>query len=178
MGEPLETFIDNKHLKHEPQSVKDIDTPWNIHFRQKGGGEADECFGTLHSWTECENPIVKYFAGTADYTTIFTLQKNELKGTEPIYLDLGSVKNIAEIWINGKHAGTEWKAPFRTENIRKLLRKGENKLEIKVTNLWANRQIGDVQKGEKHPVTQIRRFYKATDPLLPSGLIGPRRLIK
>lgn len=177
-GEPLETFTDNKHLGHEPQSVKDIDTPWSVHFHQKGGREAGETLQTLHSWTECENPVMKYFSGTADYTTTFTLKTNDLKGDSPIFLDLGSVKNIAEIWVNGKFAGTEWKAPFRTEDIRKHLRNGENKLEIKVTNLWANRQIGDVQKGEKHPVTQIRRFYKASDPLLPSGLIGPVRLIK
>ncbi|SFF91277.1 Glycosyl hydrolases family 2, sugar binding domain [Prevotella sp. KH2C16] len=177
-GEPQEIFADSKHLGHEPQTIKEINTPWNIHFSQKGGGEADETFTALHSWTECENPVVKYFAGTADYTTTFILQKNDLKGSEPIYLDLGSVKNIAEIWINGESVGTEWKAPFRTRNIRPYLHKGANTLEIRVTNLWANRQIGDVQKGEKHPVTQIRRFYKPSDPLLPSGLIGPVRLIK
>lgn len=177
-AKPQRAFADSKHLDHEPQTLKEIDTPWNAHFRQKGGGEAAEYFQTLHSWTECENPVVKYFAGTAEYTTTFTLTKDNLTGSGPIYLDLGTVKNIAEIWINEKPIGIEWKAPFRTEDIRKHLRKGANKLRIQVTNLWANRQIGDVQPGEKHPVTRIRRFYKADDPLLPSGLIGPVKLIK
>lgn len=66
-----------------------------------------------------------------------------------------------------------WKAPFRTENVKGLLHSGTNTLEIKVTNLWRNRMIGDVQPDEKHPVTAIRRFYKASDELLPSGLLGP-----
>ena len=50
-------------------------------------------------------------------------------------------------------------------------------MEIKITNVWRNRMIGDVQPGEKHPVTAIRRFYKSTDKLLPSGLLGPVRII-
>lgn len=175
---PKAVFADSKHLDHEPLTVKAIITPWNIHFNQKGGQEADETFATLHSWTECDNPVVKYFSGTAVYTTTFRLNRNDLKGTEPIYLDLGEVKNLAEISVNGTELRTEWKAPFRTDDIRTLLRKGDNTIVIKVTNLWANRQIGDVQKGEEHPVTQIRRFYRAGDPLLPSGLLGPVKLIK
>jgi hypothetical protein len=83
------------------------------------------------------------------------------------------VKNIAEVSVNGKAAGVLWKAPFRTGEIRRLLKEGENILEIKVTNLWRNRMIGDVQPGEEHPVTAIRRFYKKDDTLLRSGLLGP-----
>ena len=88
-------------------------------------------------------------------------------------MDLGTVKNIAEVKVNGKDAGVLWKAPFRTKDIATLLKPGVNELEIKVTNLWRNRMIGDVQPGETRPVTAVRRFYKASDELLPSGLLGP-----
>lgn len=176
--EPLAVFKDSKHPDHPLTTMKEIDTPWQVYFSQKGGEEADATFAKLHSWTEEDNSVVKYYSGTAVYTTTFRLKRDDVKGTEPIYLDLGEVKNLAEISINGTALRTEWKAPFRTDDIRPMLHKGDNKLEIKVTNLWPNRQIGDVQKGEKHPVTSIRRFYRASDPLLPSGLLGPVRLMK
>lgn len=153
--------------------LKTIDGPWKVHFEQKHGGVADEVFNTLGSWTECADPVVKYFAGTAGYATTFELGPEDLSGPGEVVLDLGSVKNIAEVTINGKPAGILWKAPFRTENVKELLLPGINSLEVKVTNLWRNRMIGDVQPEEKHPVTAIRRFYKASDVLLPSGLLGP-----
>ena len=87
------------------------------------------------------------------------------------------MKNIAEIYINGEPAGVLWKAPFRTTDIKTLLKAGDNALAIKVTNVWRNRMIGDAQPDEKHPVTSIRRFYKAEDKLLPSGLLGPVRIL-
>lgn len=150
---------------------------WKVHFAQKNGGTADEEFTKLVSWTEKENPVVKYFSGTAVYRTSFTLDSLQVAGARGARLDLGSVKNIADISVNGTPAGVLWKAPFVTGDIRGLLRAGENVLEIKVTNLWRNRMIGDVQPGEKHQVTSIRRFYKADAPLIPSGLLGPVRLV-
>lgn len=162
----------------DPETLIAIDSPWEVRFVQKGGGEAEERFGCLRSWTESLNPVVKYFSGTAVYRTIFTLDKEDLAGSGSLILDLGSVKNIAEVSVNGRDAGILWKAPFRTGDLRPLLHDGENCLEIKVTNVWRNRMIGDVQPGEQHPVTAIRRFYKAGDPLLPSGLLGPVSILK
>lgn len=150
-----------------------LDQVWDVHFEQKNGGTADERFTSLKSWTECENPVVKYFSGTAVYKTTFNVDAAFLEKSADIFINLGSVKNIAEVSVNGKAAGVLWKAPFRTGEIRRLLKEGENTLEIKVTNLWRNRMIGDVQPGEEHPVTAIRRFYKKDDTLLRSGLLGP-----
>ena len=159
------------------KTLQEIDARWNVHFSQKGGGTADEVFPALVSWTEKSDPVVKYFSGTAVYSTEFSVNPDELSGTGKMVLDLGNVKNIAEVSINGESAGVLWKAPFRTEDIRSYLRSGKNTLEIKVTNVWRNRMTGDVQKGETHPVTAVRRFSKAGDPLLPSGLLGPVRLL-
>lgn len=158
-------------------TVIPVEASWKVHFDQKNGGTADEEFTELVSWTRKENPVVKYFSGTAAYRTTVAVDSTLLAGSVRIFIDLGSVKNIADISVNGTPAGVLWKAPFKTGDIRPLLREGDNEIEVKVTNVWRNRMIGDVQPGEKHPVTAIRRFYKAGDPLLPSGLLGPVRMI-
>jgi hypothetical protein len=51
-----------------------------------------------------------------------------------LYLDLGEVKNITEIILNGKNLGVLWKPPFRLD-ISQAIKQGENRLEIRVTNL-------------------------------------------
>ena len=159
-------------------SLLTIPGPWKVSFNQKGGDRAEEIFPSLKSWTESVNPVVKYYSGTAIYNTAFVWELDTGDVSGPIFIDLGSVKNIAEVFVNGESAGVLWKAPFRTEDISGLLKPGKNSLQIKVTNLWRNRMIGDVQPGETHPVTAIRRFYKAGDSLLPSGLLGPAKLIQ
>lgn len=161
----------------EATVIQSINTTWQVHFNQKNGGTADEEFPELESWTRKENPVVKYFSGTAVYKTTIAVDSTTLADNSKIFIDLGVVKNIADISVNGAEAGVLWKAPFRTADIKPLLKEGDNLLEIKVTNVWRNRMIGDVQPGEKNPVTAIRRFYKASDKLLPSGLLGPVRLL-
>ncbi len=161
----------------EATTIQTVTSTWQVHFDQKNGGTADEEFPELVSWTRKENPIVKYFSGTAIYKTTVTIDSTQLATSARIFIDLGVVKNIADLSINGTPAGVLWKAPFRTADIKPLLKEGDNLLEIKITNVWRNRMIGDVQPGEKHLVTAIRRFYKSTDKLLPSGLLGPVRII-
>ena len=171
LGYPEDTRLVRKDRPIE--TLLEIPGPWKVSFDQKGGGKAEETFGSLHSWTESADPVVRYFAGTAVYRAAFDIDKDALSSEGGMVLDLGEVKNIAEVLVNGKPSGTLWKAPFATEDIKPVLHPGTNRLEIKVTNLWRNRMIGDVQPGETHPVTAIRRFYKAGDSLLPSGLLGP-----
>jgi hypothetical protein len=93
------------------------------------------------------------------------------------WLDLGEVKNLAEVIVNGKSLGVVWKQPFRVE-VSNALRGGAKTLEIKVTNLWVNRLIGDAQPGVKQKITYTTfPFYKADAPLLISGLLGPVKII-
>jgi hypothetical protein len=97
---------------------------------------------------------------------------------ERVVLDLGSVKNIAEVYVNGISCGTLWKPPFRAD-ITDAVSRGCNRLEVRVTNLWPNRLIGDEQPGVKQRITYTTwPFYKAGDPLLVSGLLGPVKILK
>ena len=149
-----------------------IDTPWQVSFQKERGAPAQATFDQLKSLTESDDPGIKYFSGTASYLTDFT---SPIAGKGVI--DLGEVKNIAEVYLNGKYQGTVWKKPFRLE-LNDALKKGTNTLEVRVTNLWVNRLIGDAQPGTTQKITfTTMPFYQANSPLLPSGLLGPVKVL-
>ena len=91
-------------------------------------------------------------------------------------IDLGDVKNIAEVIINGKNVGTAWKKPFKV-NITEGLKTGDNTIEIKVTNLWVNRLIGDAQPDVKNKITFTTMPFYQANALLPSGLMGDVKIL-
>lgn len=82
------------------------------------------------------------------------------------------MKELAEVIVNGKSLGVLWHTPYVVD-IKKELKVGANTLEIKVTNLWVNRLIGDAQPGAKKITYTTMPFYNEKSPLLPSGLLGP-----
>ena len=167
-------------------SVKDLPAPltidgsWKIVFPPltEGKGEpVKTTFDKLVSWNDSTNDAIKYFSGTATYTKTFTLPKGYIANQRHLSLDLGSVKNIAEVTLNGKSLGILWKEPFQAD-LTGVVKEGQNNLTIKVTNLWPNRLIGDQKLKEKDRVTWASvSLYKATDPLLPSGLLGPVTIV-
>jgi len=155
-----------------------IEGPWEISFQPNRGAPAKITLDRLISWSEHSDPGVKYFSGTGTYVkTIQAPQEWFGRGVE-IWLDLGEVKNLAEVSVNGKPLGIVWKKPFRM-NVTEALRPGVNAVEIKVTNLWVNRVVGDQQPGvtTKYTYTSYP-YYRADSPLLPSGLLGPVRMIR
>jgi hypothetical protein len=90
-----------------------------------------------------------------------------------LWLDLGEVREIAEVWLNGKPLGVLWKKPFEVE-LSAAARAGSNDLEIAVTNLWPNRLIGDRQLPPEKRLTSTNiTKFTASSPLMPSGLLGP-----
>jgi hypothetical protein len=92
-------------------------------------------------------------------------------------LDLGDVKNIAEVTVNCAKIGITWKRPFRVD-IKNGFKVGENLIEINVINLWVNRLIGDQQPGVSTKITYTTMpFYNALSPLLASCLLRPVQLI-
>jgi hypothetical protein len=99
------------------------------------------------------------------------------KAGAKLWLDLGDVKNIAEVTVNGKPLGIYWKPPFRVD-VTSAMKRGANTFEIKVTNLWVNRIIGDRQPDVPKAYTYtVVQFYRPESPLLPSGLIGPVQFV-
>src|SRR4029077_1408543 len=159
--------------KHLSQPLRTIEGPWEVTFQENRGAPAKTVFATLTDWSKNGDEVVKYFSGTATYTKTVQADSSWFQPKSALWLDLGDVKNIAEVSVNGKSLGVLWKTPFRVE-ITKDLKPGTNTLEVKVTDLWVNRMIGDRQPSAQKQYTFTSPvFYTADSPLLPSGLIGP-----
>jgi len=120
---------------------------------------------------------VKYFSGIGTYTKTINAPADWFKKGAQLWLDLGDVKNLAEISVNGENLGVVWHAPYRV-NVTTALKPGPNQLTIKVVNAWVNRLIGDQQPGAKKYTYADVQPYKADSPLLPSGLIGPVQVVR
>jgi hypothetical protein len=154
-----------------------IQGPWQLEFQPHRGAPDKADFPDLMSWTDSPNNGIKYFSGMATYNTELTIPADYLLPGRHIYLDLGKVKNLAEVSLNGKPLGILWKEPFRVD-ITSAATAGSNQLQIKVTNLWPNRLIGDAKLPPEKRITWASvALYKADDRLLPSGLLGPVTVI-
>jgi hypothetical protein len=160
------------------QTVAELSGPWKIEFQPNRGAPASATFDNLTDFITNTDPGIRYFSGIATYTKEVQLPAQKLGANGKLWLDLGQVNNMAEVWVNGKLAGTAWKPPYRV-NIADFVTKGSNKIEIKAVNAWVNRLIGDAQPGvtEKITLTTNRVFYKADSPLKSSGLMGPVKVI-
>ena len=108
-----------------------------MHFDPVWGGPATVDFETLEDWTTRKEDRIKYYSGTAIYKKTITIPP--LDKEKRMYLDLGTVKHIAEVTLNGENLGVVWTAPWRIEISTKSARPGNNLLEIAVSNVWANR---------------------------------------
>lgn len=159
-----------------PQSVLEVKGPWDVRFQPERGAPPTHRFEQLVSWTEVAVPGIRYFSGTATYSRTIDLPRSPTMKKRQVLLDLGEVRDIAEIVINGQPAGLLWHPPYRTE-ITSHLKPGHNRIEVKVTNLWVNRLIGDA-RSETGKITYTQGpTYTANAPPIPSGLLGPVRLL-
>jgi hypothetical protein len=140
--------------------------PWTVRFTPGWGAPAEARFDKLLSWSEHADPGIRYYSGTARYAA-----RIDVPAGREWMLDLGDVREIAEVWLNGKSLGVLWKRPFAVA-LGKV--SGPAQLEIEVVNLWPNRIIGDAQPGveKRYTSTNITKFT-ANSPLMPSGLLGP-----
>ena len=116
--------------------------PWSLSFPPNLGAPPNMQVAQLESWTANADPGVKYFSGTATYTKTIQAPQAWFHPGAKVMLDLGTVKDLAEVSINGKAMGILWKAPYQVDATG-ALKPGSNRLEIKITNEWTNRQIGD-----------------------------------
>ncbi len=155
--------------------ILNVDGAWTVRFDPKWGGPEQVVFETLADWSRRPESGIKYYSGKAVYDQTFTLPQPP--AGQRIFVDLGDVKNLCRVWLNGRELGVAWCAPWRLEATGAVA-SGANQLKIEVANLWPNRLIGDLSlpPEKRFTWTTLNPFQK-NSPLLPSGLLGPVRLL-
>ena len=184
------------------EPVSEMVGPWEVRFDPKWGGPARVKFERLKDWTRRPEPGIRYYSGTAIYRATFQANTGD-------DLDLGDVRHIARVRVNGQDLGVVWTSPWGVPLPAGCLQQGENVLEIEVANVWANRLIGDEQeppdcawkpgprghgaylerfpdwfvRGQPRPSTGrycfvTWNYFTKDSPLVPSGLLGPVRLMR
>ena len=153
-----------------------VDGSWNVAFQEGRGAPASITLDKLISWNDSDDKGVKYFSGAGTYTKTIQASAAWFKPGAQLWIDLGDVKNLAEVTVNGKSLGVVWHAPYRVD-VTGALKPGANELKVVVTNAWVNRLIGDQQPDATTKYTFApSKPYKANSPLVASGLLGPVEL--
>jgi hypothetical protein len=155
----------------------EITGAWTVCFDPKWGGPATATFDRLVSWPTRAEPGIKYYSGTAVYEKTFDLPGARPDGKK-LFLDLGHVRELAEVHLNGKNLGIVWSPPFRVD-VTDTVKAAGNQLEIQVVNFWPNRIIGDqfLPKEKRFTQTNIRKLTQKT-ALVESGLLGPVQVLE
>lgn len=165
------------HSVAEPRVLAALETqPWQVTFQPgRGAPEGPITLDRLQPLNGMADPGLRYFSGISTWTTTLDIAPAALG--HPLWLDLGQVGDVAEVWINGAYAGTTWFAPDRVD-ITRHVRVGSNRVEVRVANLWVNRLIGDVQPGATRVTFTAAPTFRPDAPLRPAGLMGPVRLLQ
>jgi hypothetical protein len=162
------------------KQIASIEGPWDVSFTKGWGAPASVKLDKLISWPQHADDGVKHYSGIGTYVKEFEAPGAWFKDGGRIVLDLGSVKEIAEVLLNDKNLGVLWKPPFRVDATG-ALKSGKNRLEVRVANTWLNRLIGDAGQPEEkrytfafalHTSANAEDAYKNAE-LIESGLIGP-----
>jgi hypothetical protein len=143
---PGETFIvklsgktiqgTNYMLYDEVKQKMPVNGEWTLKFNQGWPVlPSERKLGDLISWTETGGEDVKNFSGTATYKTIFS--KPSFR-SDAYLIDLGKVACSARVILNGAEIATLIGPDFSVTVDKKLIKK-TNILEVKVSNLMANR---------------------------------------
>jgi hypothetical protein len=160
-----------------PAELMKIPGPWQVHFQAGRGAPERSTFAQLGDLSTWENTGIKFFSGTASYSTTISFPAQPASSPRRLVLDLGVVHELAAVYLDGRLLGTVWHAPFKI-NLPPDLKGGAHGLEIRVDNLWVNRLIGDKQPGATAVAFAPQSPYSANSPLMPSGLIGPVRILR
>jgi hypothetical protein len=165
------------------EPLQKIDIPWTVEFEANRGAPPSIRLEKLIPLSEHEAFGVKYYSGIATYKGTFNAEggiANAVK-SDRLMIDLGEVKNVAEVTLNGKAFPAVWKPPFRVD-ITDAVKAGDNSVEIRVANTWRNRLLGDAQSPMEERVTwllyQPEGCFKGKQAAIPSGLIGPVGILK
>lgn len=164
---------------HGDETRSAVNGPWKVEFPPNWGAPPSIDLKQLISWTDSPDAGVKYFSGTATYRNSFQAPA-DAEGKK-IILDLGEVRDVAEVFVNGKSAGILWTKPYRAD-ISSLVQPGRNDLKIEIVNLWVNRLTGDMPLDPKDRYCKTNQSYMTAEVwpggdepfrLQPAGLLGP-----
>jgi hypothetical protein len=184
------------------RSVMTVAGSWDVTFDPRWGGPGKTKFQRLDDWSTRAEEGIRYYSGTATYRKQIDVPRGVAGKGRALMLDLGCVKNLARVRVNGKEVGTLWCSPWRID-IGGAVKPGRNQIEIEVANLWPNRLIGDARfapdaeygkdgglvrwpewlsgKGTRLSTGRYAfatwSFFTKESPLLPSGLFGPVQLM-
>jgi hypothetical protein len=167
--------------------IQPLTGAWVVSFPEGWGAPPKTIFPELISWTESADPGIKYFSGIATYEKTFQYYSEQNYDSDcRIFLDLGSISKVGEVWLNNRNLGITWSEPYRMD-VTDILQAGNNLLKIEVANTWSNRLTGDASGGENYTSTNINTTNIAglnniqvpwkSVPLLKSGLTGPVTLV-
>ena len=156
-------------------SETELTGSWSVSFQSGRGAPENAVFGHLSSYTEIDEPGIKYFSGKAVFGK--SIELHPAFGGR-VVLDLGKVCHMARVYVNGEDMGLVWKEPYALD-ITAAVREGANDLRVEVINSWANRLIGDLQPGVTAPVTYVAvKHFDKNSSLRESGLLGPVRVME
>lgn len=145
---------------------------WKFHGVGIGPGSRPETIDMelpqLVDWSM--NDRLKNFSGRGEYTTTITVPADLVTGKSHIVLDLGDVKDVAEISINGKTGPVLLMRPYKAD-VTQWVHSGENTLAVTVTNTLYNALSAQGPSANYAPETT-----DTPNGLMPSGLIGPVRM--
>lgn len=187
---PISTTAQGKNETNFPvcKPLNDLSESWKVTFDPAWGGPGETHFDTLSNWIDRPEEGIKFYSGKATYQKTFDLSGHsdeEAKAGHKVtryLLDLGNVKHVAEVRLNGKELGVLWCAPWQVD-ITECVKESGNVLEVDVINLWANRVIGDWTLPKEKRFTKTHDAFRfdmlrGSTPLTDAGLLGPVRILK
>lgn len=166
-------------------SAQILDDCWVLDFPESHPA-IDGCFkiGKPVDWTTLDVPEAKINQGTARYSATIEMDEEKMRqqGADDWVLDLGDVRESAEVYVNGESVATLVSVPFKFA-VGKWLKPGTNTLEVYVTNLASNRIADYDRRGVKWRIFKNANIATLSDPdfgkwaVDPSGLVSEVKLI-
>lgn len=139
-------FASGKRTAFELKPAAEIPVTgtWSVDLAPAVGARTQIDLSALKALSEFADPAVKFCSGTATYRTTVNVDEALLGAGKRIELDLGDVRDLVTVRVNGQTVGVLWHPPFVCD-ITSALKPGANALELAVANTWHNRLVGDEQ---------------------------------
>ena len=130
-----------------------IEGSWKVNFPKNKKGVGDIILKNLQSWAQSDIFDIKFFSGIASYEKEINIPENIMLDKYIIVLKLGTVRELAHVYVNGKDAGVSWQKPNKAI-ISAFIKPGINTIKIEVANTWHNRLCGDARLPDNERISR------------------------